>query len=103
MGIAAERGTSMAHPSHQTSLVALKRVEGQIRGVQRMVEEGQYCVDILHQIHAAVGALARVEDAILERHLNHCVANALRRKDGDEKTKIDEVMQVIRRFRKGYR
>ena len=53
----------------------LKRVEGQIRGVQRMVEEEQYCIDILTQISAASNALKKVAVGLLEDHMRHCIAN----------------------------
>ncbi|MBA3582998.1 MAG: metal-sensitive transcriptional regulator [Gemmatimonadetes bacterium] len=79
----------------------LRRIEGQVRGVQRMVEEGRYCVDILTQIDAATAALARVQDRILEDHLNHCVADAL---DGSDLTlrheKVDEVVDLLKQFRR---
>ncbi|MHC4525580.1 MAG: metal-sensitive transcriptional regulator [Planctomycetota bacterium] len=59
------------HPDHSDNSVALRRIEGQVRGVQRMVEEKKYCVDILTQISAIKGALARVEENILRKHLQH--------------------------------
>jgi len=90
-----------AHPDHSTNLKALKRIEGQIRGISRMIEEREYCVDILLQIRAAMGALARVEEDVLERHFAGCVADAV--KDGsarEKERKMAEVMDLIRRFRK---
>lgn len=79
----------------------LARIEGQIRGVRGMLEEGRYCVDVLTQIDAATAALARVQDRILESHLNHCVAKAL---EGDEpverREKVDEVVMLLKRFRR---
>jgi DNA-binding FrmR family transcriptional regulator len=79
----------------------LKRIEGQVRGVQRMVEEGRYCVDILTQIDAVTAALGRVQDQILEAHLNHCVADALEGSDtGERREKVDEVVNLLRKFRR---
>ena len=79
----------------------LRRVEGQVRGLQKMVEERRYCVDILVQIDAATAALARVQDRILETHLNHCVAEAL---EGDDrharKQKVDEVVGLLEKYRR---
>ena len=92
----------MKHACHHDQLVALRRIEGQIRGVQKMIEEGKYCVDILTQVHAVVGSLARVEDNILEKHLNSCVADAVKSKKGTE-AKLKEVLDVVRKYRKGYR
>lgn len=72
-----------------------------MRGVQKMVEEGRYCVDILTQIDAATAALARVQDQILETHLQHCVADAL---DGSDPRmrheKLDEVVGLLQKFRR---
>ncbi|MGH7550648.1 MAG: metal-sensitive transcriptional regulator [Gemmatimonadota bacterium] len=79
----------------------LKRIEGQVRGVQKMVEEGRYCVDILTQIDAIMAALARVQDRILETHLNHCVADALEGSDTAKvREKVDEVIGLLRSFRR---
>ena len=72
-----------------------------MRGVQRMIEEGRYCVDILTQIDAIAAALARVQDRILESHLNHCVADALEGSDvTDRREKVDEVVGLLKKFRK---
>ena len=79
----------------------LKRIEGQVRGVQKMLQEGRYCVDILTQIDAITSALARVQDQILEAHLNHCVADALEGDDRVERrVKVDEVVGLLRKFRR---
>ncbi len=87
--------------THEEQLVALKRIEGQIRGVQRMIEEKRYCVDILTQLHSIVGAVSRVEGKILRKHLEGCVTEALKGGPEVEKQKkIDEIMGLIARFRK---
>ena len=79
----------------------LRRIEGQIRGIQKMVEEDRYCVDILTQTSAVVAALHGVEDLVMENHLNTCVADAMRSDDAHEKSsKIEEMMTVISKFRK---
>jgi DNA-binding FrmR family transcriptional regulator len=79
----------------------LKRIEGQVRGVQKMVSEGRYCVDILTQIDAINAALARVQDQILEAHLNHCVTETFRGTDGEEwREKVDEVVDLLKKFRR---
>ena len=61
------------HPSHQGQLSALKRVEGQIRGVIKMIDEGKYCIDVLNQIKAAKAALVKIESNILKKHVESCV------------------------------
>jgi DNA-binding FrmR family transcriptional regulator len=87
---------------HHEQLVFLKRIEGQIRGVQKMIEEGRYCVDILVQLHSIVGAILRVEDKIFRKHIEGCVSRALKSKSEIEKQrKLDEVMDLIKKFRKG--
>jgi len=87
-------------PTHKEQIVYLKKIEGQIKGVQRMMEEKRYCVDILTQLHAIVGAILKVEDNVLRKHLEGCVSHALRSKVSDEKTKkIDEIMDLLKKFR----
>lgn len=87
--------------THDGELVFLKKIEGQIRGLQKMIEEGRYCVDIITQIHSCIGALYRVGDHIFKKHLDGCVVNALKGKSEKEKlAKIDEVMELVSRFRK---
>ena len=66
-------------------MVALRRIEGQVRGVQRMVEDRKYCIDILNQINAVKGALARVEERILKKHFQHCVTEAVQGTSEKEK------------------
>jgi DNA-binding FrmR family transcriptional regulator len=75
----------------------LKSVEGHVRGIQRMVEEGAYCMDILKQIKAVQQALERVSALTLENHLNTCVATAIRSEDADEQERVvREIMDVFR-------
>ncbi len=79
----------------------LRRIEGQIRGIQKMIDEDRYCVDILTQISAVVAALHGVEDLVMENHLNTCVADAMMSNDPKAKTeKVDEVMRVMTKFRR---
>lgn len=90
-----------AHGSYQENkkkiLDGLSRVEGQIRGIQRMVDEERYCVDVLNQIAAARMALARLAMLILEDHTKGCVSKAIVEKDSAEST-IEELMDVIKRL-----
>ena len=90
------------NPDHQDNIVALKRIEGQVRGVQRMIEDREYCIDILNQIHAVKGALARVEEKILQKHFRHCVTTAVTGKSEKQKQqKLDEILALINRTRRG--
>lgn len=87
--------------THGENLNALRRVEGQIKGVQRMVEQGKYCIDIINQVLATSNALDRVAEKILAKHMRHCVREALIGKSTKEvDKKINELMAVICRFRK---
>ena len=89
------------YPDHSANLVSLRRIEGQVRGIQKMIEEGKYCVDILNQIHAVIAALAGVEDKVLEKHFAGCVAKAVHGKSaGEKKKKLEEILSLIHQFRK---
>ena len=86
----------MKHPCHKKQLTSLKRIEGQVRGVQGMIEEGKYCVDILNQIKAVRNSLTTVEGKIVKTHLKECVKDALKdKKNFDDK--VEEVLKVIKR------
>ena len=87
--------------THEGQLVGLKKIQGQVKGVQRMIEDKRYCVDIITQIHSIIGALYRVENNIFRKHLDGCVVHALKGKSESEKQKkIDEIIELISRFRK---
>jgi DNA-binding FrmR family transcriptional regulator len=73
---------------HTQSLKRLKTIEGHIRGIQRMLEEDEYCIDIIRQIHAVQSALNKVSKQILDQHLNTCVIAAIRGEDADERERI---------------
>ena len=91
----------MSDKHKEKALTRLRRIEGQIRGIQKMLDEDRYCVDILTQTSAVVAALHGVEDLVMENHLNTCVAEAMKSDNPDEKAeKVDEVMGVITKFRK---
>lgn len=77
---------------------ALKRIEGQVRGVAKMLEEGRYCIDVVTQIEAVRAALARVEGDLLRQHLRHCVADAMASDETDRQERmIEELVGVFRR------
>ena len=89
------------YPDHKENLDALRRVEGQIRGIMRMIEDKRYCIDILTQINSADAALLRVQDKILEKHLHGCVTNTLKGKSDLERRKtVSEIFDLLKRFRK---
>lgn len=87
--------------THEEELTRLRRIEGQVRGIQKMIEEKRYCVDILTQINSVVGAIERVEENILERHLKGCVDRSFAKGTReDRQNKINEIIDVLRKFRK---
>ena len=76
----------------------LNRIEGQVRGLAKMVGEDRYCIDIVTQISAVRAALRRVEEEILRDHVSHCVEHAIRSGDkADQRRKIAELMDVVGR------
>lgn len=76
----------------------LNRIEGQVRGVARMVAEDRYCIDVLTQLSAIRAALRRVEDEVLKDHVAHCVEHAIASGDANEqRQKVAELMEVFAR------
>ena len=74
----------------------LKRIEGQVRGIARMIEEERYCIDVLNQLRAVRAALNKVEQETLGDHLQHCVAHAFHAgSEKDRKDKIEEILEVL--------
>jgi DNA-binding FrmR family transcriptional regulator len=88
----------MERPVSEKVLKSLNRVEGQVRGIAKMVEEDRYCIDVVTQIEAARAALARIESDLLRQHLGHCVHRAMNSKNASEQEKvIEELVGVFRR------
>jgi DNA-binding FrmR family transcriptional regulator len=77
-------------------LTRLRRIEGQIRGLQRMVEDDKYCIDILTQVNSATAALRAVGMGLLDDHVRHCVKDSIRQGSGEEK--VDELLAAVARF-----
>ncbi len=89
----------MSH--HDPKLVSrLNRIEGQVRGISRMVVEDRYCIDILTQLQAVRAALTKVETAILQDHLGKCIEGAIVGGDAaDQRAKVNELVQLLERRR----
>ncbi len=80
----------------RSQLARLSRIEGQVRGVARMVEDDRYCIDVINQVRAVRAALAKVEQDILHDHLQHCVAHAFHAgSEKERQIKIDELIEVL--------
>jgi len=85
----------------QSSLNRLKRIEGQVRGIARMVEEDRYCIDILHQIQAIKSAIARAESEILKDHAAHCMEDAIASgKKKDQREKVSELVDLFDKLKR---
>jgi len=78
----------------------LRRIEGQVRGLQRMVDEDAYCVDVLTQVAAVQTALEQVAVSVLDGHVRHCVADAVQDGGTEADQRLDELMAAVRRFAK---
>lgn len=88
----------MSRQSKAPVLKRLSRIEGQVRGLSRMVDEGRYCIDIVTQIAAVRAALRRVEEEVLRDHIAHCVEHAIVSGDkAEQRRKVEELLDVIGR------
>ena len=86
--------------THDDQITRLRKIEGQIRGVQRMIEEQRYCIDILNQLQAVEAAIKGVEANILRKHLQGCVSSAFRAgSEREQDGKLDEIMELLMRFK----
>ncbi len=91
----------MEHNDKPKLLNRLSRIEGQVRGIARMVGEDRYCIDVLTQIQAVRAALGRVESELLKDHLNHCIVAAILGGDPDEqRRKAGELIELLERSSK---
>ena len=81
---------------HTDALKRLKTIEGHVRGIERMLEEDAYCIDVIRQIQAVQSALSKVSTQILEGHLNSCLITAVRGEDADERERVlKEITEVF--------
>ena len=86
------------HPDHSNLLPRLNRAQGQLGGIEKMIRERRYCVDILVQFRAAMAALRSLEIEVFKSHLEHCVSQALSSRDaGEAQKKIDELTELLLR------
>ncbi len=90
--------STMSKHAKAPCLKRLRRIEGQVRGLARMVEEGRYCIDIVTQIAAVRAALRRVEEEVLREHISHCVDHAIVSGNAaEQRRKVAELMDVLSR------
>ncbi len=89
----------MLADTKSSCLKRLGRIEGQVRGIARMVEEGRYCIDVVTQVSAVRAALARVEGAIIKDHVGHCVEHAIMSGDkAEQRRKVVELVGTLGRM-----
>ncbi len=89
------------HTTKQPLLTRLTRIEGQVRGIARMVEDDRYCIDVLNQVQAVKAALKKVEEQVLKDHAAHCVAHAIKSGDSKDQTqKFNELVELFSRYGK---
>ncbi len=101
MGIIIVGGKQMSSyaKDKQEILVRLRRMEGQIKGIHKMVEEGKYCVDVLNQLSSIIAASQKVANIIMKDHIKGCVRDALAKNENSEEY-INELVSVVDRFTK---
>jgi DNA-binding FrmR family transcriptional regulator len=88
----------MRENTKETVVKRLNRIEGQVRGIARMVTEDRYCIDIITQIAAAQAALRKVEGELLQNHVSHCMEHAIASGNAeDQRQKVAELMEVLNR------
>lgn len=91
-------GSTLERQNKTKLLHRLNRLEGQVRGIARMVEEDRYCIDVLTQLQAVRAAVGRVETEMLKEHLNHCIHGAIMSGDADDqRRKADEIIALLER------
>ena len=88
----------VAHGTKDAHLKRLKRIEGQVRGIARMVDEDQYCIDVLTQVAAVTKALQALSLGLLDEHLEHCVVEAVRQGGEEQEIKLKEASAAIARL-----
>lgn len=86
----------MKHPCHKEQIPNLKRIEGQIRGITKMIDDDKYCIDILNQVKAVKNAITSVEGKILKTHLKECVKDALKN-EKEFDVKVEEILKTLKR------
>ena len=83
----------MQQDTKKVCLARLNRIEGQVRGLAKMVDDDRYCIDVVNQVQAVIAALKKVEGEILKDHIAHCVEHAIR--SGDKKAQREKVTELV--------
>lgn len=88
------------HPDHSAEIKRLKRIQGQLEGIERMILERRYCVDILNQTKAVTSAIHSLESALLEKHIRHCVRESFENTESNNEQMEDKIREIMDIFKK---
>jgi len=89
----------MNHPDHTKEITRIKKIKGQLDGIQKMIERGEYCISILNQTKAVSSAVHSLETSLLEKHIQHCIVGAFSSEHDaqDRESKIQELLSLFRK------
>jgi|TARA_B110000971_G_C19853809_1_gene428397 DNA-binding FrmR family transcriptional regulator len=90
----------MLNPDHIKNLHRINRIIGQLKGVEKMIVEKKYCMDILQQTRAVSSAIKSLENNILNKHIDHCVKDAIKKNNKDKNEKISEIQDLLKKINK---
>ncbi|MBM75002.1 MAG: hypothetical protein CMK59_06360 [Proteobacteria bacterium] len=85
------------HPDHSSEIKRLKRIQGQLEGIERMILDRRYCIDILNQTKAVTSAIHSLESALLEKHLQTCIRASFTQSTSDSEEKVKEIMDLFKK------
>ncbi|MFO7303022.1 MAG: metal-sensitive transcriptional regulator [Acidobacteriota bacterium] len=97
-GQAADEGAKSESFDSEALIRRLNRIEGQVRGIRRMIEEPRACIEILQQLAAAEAALNRISLAVFRHHIDHCIEDGIMRGDGEHRQQLHELVDIFDRF-----
>jgi DNA-binding FrmR family transcriptional regulator len=88
----------MSNPDHIKNIHRINRISGQLKGVEKMIVEKKYCMDILQQTRAITSAIKSLENKILNKHIDHCVTDAIKKNNKDKNEKISEIQDLLKKI-----
>ena len=88
----------MSNPDHIKNIHRINRITGQLKGVEKMIVEKKYCTDILQQTRAITSAIKSLENKILNKHIDHCVTDAIKKNNKDKNEKIAEIQDLLKKI-----
>ena len=88
----------MSNPDHIKNIHRINRISGQLKGVEKMIVEKKYCMDILQQTRAITSAIKSLENKILNKHIDHCVTDAIKKNNKEKNEKISEIQDLLKKI-----